>query len=156
DADRIGLMGNSMGGIETLLMMTRRNSDAMLGPGKHLKAAVALYPVCWLYNHVSGAEFNDLVDAPIRILVGSEDDYDGGADACEALLHELAPGDAAHFSLRVFRGATHIFDSFEGDFEYDDPGSHRRQGGRVRVRANSDARQQARDDLAQFFANALK
>jgi uncharacterized protein len=149
-------MGSSMGGIETLLMMTRRNNDAVLGTGKHLRAAVALYPICWLYNHVPGADFSDLVDAPIRILVGSEDDYDGGAEACEALLHDLAPGDAAHLSLRVLQGATHVFDSFEGDYEYDDPGSHRREGGRVRVHANPAAREQARDDLAQFFANALK
>jgi uncharacterized protein len=156
DADRIGLMGSSMGGIETLLMMTRRNNDAVLGSGKHLRAAVALYPICWLYNHVPGADFSDLVDAPIRILVGSDDDYDGGAEACEALLHDLAPGDAAHLSLRVLQGATHVFDSFEGDYEYDDPGSHRREGGRVRVHANPAAREQARDDLAQFFANALK
>jgi len=96
-------MGSSMGGIETLLMMTRRDNDAVLGPGKHLRAAAALYPICWLYNHVSGAQFNNLVDAPIRILVGTEDDYDGGADACEALSHELAPGDVAHLSLRVIR-----------------------------------------------------
>ena len=33
DANRIGLLGSSMGGIEALLMMTRRNSDAVLGPG---------------------------------------------------------------------------------------------------------------------------
>ena len=156
DADRIGLLGSSMGGIETLLLMTRRNSDAVLGSGIHFRAAAALYPICWLYNHELGAEFSGLVDAPIRILIGSEDDYDGGADACEGLLHGLASVDAAHLSLRVFRGATHIFDSFEGDYEYDDPGSHRRQGGRVRVHANPEARQQARDDLAQFFANALK
>jgi dienelactone hydrolase len=156
NADRIGLFGSSMGGIETMLMMTRRNSDAVLGPGKHLRAAAALYPICWLYNHVPGAEFSDLVDAPIRILVGSEDDYDGGADACEGLLHELAPSDAAHLSLRVLPGATHLFDSFESDYEYDDPASRRRRGGRVHVRANPEARQQARDDFAQFFANALK
>jgi dienelactone hydrolase len=156
DGDRIGLMGGSMGGIETLLMMTRQNSDAVLGPGRHLRAAAALYPACWLYNHVPGAQFSDLVDAPIRILVGSDDDYDGVGDACESLLHELAPGDAAHLSLRVFRGATHLFDNFEGDYEYDDPASHRRLGGHVRIHANPEARQQARDDLAQFFANALK
>jgi dienelactone hydrolase len=156
DANRIGLLGSSMGGIEALLMMTRRNSDAVLGPGKHLKAAAALYPICWLYNHVPGADFGDLVDAPIRILVGGDDDYDDGADACEVLLHALAPSDVAHISLRVFRGATHLFDGFEGDYEYDDPASHRRLGGLVRVHANPEARQQARDDLAQFFANALK
>lgn len=156
DAERIGLMGSSMGGIETLLMMTRRNSDAILGHDVHLKAAVALYPACWLYNHAPGADFADLVDAPVRILVGSEDDYDGGPGACETLLRDLAPPDARHVSLRVFSGATHIFDSFEGAYEYNDPASHRRQGGIVRVQPNPEARQQARDDLVQFFTSALK
>jgi dienelactone hydrolase len=156
DSQRIGLMGSSMGGIETLLMMTRRHSDAILGQDVHLKAAVALYPICWLYNRVPGADFVDLVDAPVRILVGSEDDYDGGGSACEALLRDLAPSDAAHLSLRVFSGATHIFDSFAGAFEYNDPTANRRQGGIIHVRPDAQARQQARDDLTQFFATALK
>ena len=102
DASRIGILGESMGGIETLLMMTRHNSDAILGPGVHFQAAVALYPICWLYNHVPGADFADLVDAPVRIMVGSADDYDGGGDACKQLLSELSPVDAAHVSLRIF------------------------------------------------------
>ena len=156
DADRIGVFGSSMGGIEALLMMTRRNSDAVLGVGKHLRAAAALYPICWLYNHVPGAELSDLVDAPIRILVGSEDDYDSGAGACEALLHDLKPRDGANLSLRVFQGAMHLFDIFEGDYEYEDPTSHRRQGGSVRVHANPEARQQTRDDLVKFFTNAFR
>ena len=42
DADRIGVFGSSMSGIEALLMMTRRNRDAVLGVGKHLTAAAAL------------------------------------------------------------------------------------------------------------------
>jgi hypothetical protein len=53
-----------MGGRETLLMMTKRNSDVLLGQGVHFKAAVAFYPICWRYNHVPGADFGDLVDAP--------------------------------------------------------------------------------------------
>jgi len=156
NAQRIGLMGSSMGGIETLLLMTHRNSDAILGRDVHLKAAVALYPACWLYNHVPGADFADLVDAPVRILVGSEDDYDGGPGACETLLRDLAPRDAAHVSLRVFSGATHLFDSFEGAYEYNDPASHRRQGGVVRVRPNPEAREQARNEVVQFFTAAFK
>jgi uncharacterized protein len=155
DASRIGSMGSSMGGIETMLMMTHRNSDVLLGQHVHLKAAVALYPVCWLYNHVPGADFADLVDAPIRILVGSEDDYDGGQAACEVLLRNLAPGDAAHLSLRAFVGATHQFDVFDGPREFNDPGANRRKGGIVRVRPDPEARQQARDDLVAFFAAAF-
>jgi uncharacterized protein len=156
DPARIGLFGESMGGIETLLMMTRHNSDAILGEGMRFKAAMALYPICWLYNHVPGADFADLVDAPVRIMVGDADDYDGGGDACRQLLSELAPSDAAHVSLRVFPSATHIFDSFAGAYQFDDPGANRRQGGVIHVRPDPEARQQARDDLVAFFTSALR
>jgi dienelactone hydrolase len=54
DAQHIGLMGSSMGGGETLLMMTRHWSVAILGPDAQIIAAVALYPVCCVYNHVGG------------------------------------------------------------------------------------------------------
>jgi dienelactone hydrolase len=156
DAARIGLLGSSMGGIETMLMMTRRNSDAILGQGNRVKAAAAIYPACWLYNHVPDADFGDLVDAPLRIVIGSEDDYDDGSDACEALLRQLAPSDAVHVSLRVLVGATHGFDNFEGSYEFTDPTSHRRKGGTVRIHPNPGARQEARDDLVRFFTAAFE
>jgi dienelactone hydrolase len=156
DASRIGMLGSSMGGIQTLLMMTRHNSDAVLGPDVHMKAAVAFYPVCWLYNHVPGADFGDLVDAPIRIFVGSADDYDGGASACEALVQSLSPGDRAHVTMRTFVGATHEFDVFDGAREFPDPGANRRQGGTIHVRPDPHAREEARDDLVAFFSTALK
>lgn len=155
DPARIGLLGFSLGGIQTMLMMTRHNSDAILGSGNHLRAAVALYPICWLYNYVPGADFAELVDAKIRILVGSEDDYDDGPGACEDLLRHLAPSDSPHVSLKVLAGATHIFDSLEGSYEFPDPASHRRKGGTVRVRADPAAREEARDDLVRFFTAAF-
>ncbi len=155
DMSRVGILGESMGGIQTLLMMTQHNSDTILGPGVHFKAAVALYPICWLYNHVPGADFKDLVDAPVRIMVGDADDYDGGGDACKELVSELAPQDAAHLSVRVFPGATHIFDSFAGAYEFNDPGANRRKGGTIHVRPDPQARKQARDDLVAFFVAAF-
>ncbi|MEX3853149.1 dienelactone hydrolase family protein [Paraburkholderia sp. BR10923] len=155
DASRIGILGSSMGAIESLLMMTHRHSDALLGDQVHLKAAVAFYPVCWLFNHVPGAEFGNLVDAPVRIFVGTADDYDGGDAACQDLLHSLPPKDAMHLSIRSFPGATHEFDVFDGPREFNDPGANRRHGGTIRVRPDPQARQQARDDLVQFFTNAF-
>ncbi len=155
DMSRVGLLGESMGGIQTLLMMTQHNSDAVLGAGLHFQAAVALYPICWLYNHVPGADFKDLVGAPVKIMVGDADDYYGGGDACKQLLSELAPADAAHVSLRVFPGATHIFDTFAGVYEFSDPGANRRHGGTIHVRPNPEATQQARDDLVAFFTAAF-
>jgi dienelactone hydrolase len=155
DAARIGLMGSSMGAGETMFMMTRHNSDSILGPGVHFKAAAALYPVCWRFNHVPDSDFNDLVDAPIRIMVGDADDYDDGADACEQLRTELAPVDASHVSVRVFPGGTHIFDSFTGPYEFNDPRANRRNGGTVHVRPDAEARRQARDELVGFFTTTL-
>jgi dienelactone hydrolase len=155
DATRIGILGESMGGIETLLIMTKRNSDAVLGKGVRLKAAVAIYPICWLYNHVPGADFSDLVDSPIRIMVGDADDYDGGGGACKELLGALTPPDATHISLRIFPGATHIFDTFAGAYEFSDPGANRRNGGVIHVRPDTEAREQARDDLVAFFSTTL-
>jgi hypothetical protein len=89
-------------------------------------------------------------------MIGGADDYDGGGAACEALQHDLAPRDAAHISVCVFPGATHILDSFSGAYEFSDPGANRRKGGIVHVRPDEQARQQARDDLVRFFAAALK
>jgi len=156
DASRVGIMGESMGGIETLLIMTRHNSDLVLGPEQHFKAAAVLYPICWLYNHVSGADFRNLIDAPIRIMVGSADDYDGGGEACQTLVSELSPSDAAHISVRIFPGATHIYDSFTDPYEFPDPGANRRQGGIIHVRADPEARRQTRDDLVNFFGSTLR
>ena len=125
----MALFGESMGGIQTLLMMTQHNSDAVLEPGVHMKAAVALDPICWLYNHVPGADFRDLVNAPIKIMVGSADDYDGGGNACRTMISELSSQDETHVSLLAFPGATHIFDSFTAPRQFDDPGANPRQGG---------------------------
>ena len=156
DSERIGLTGMSFGAIETVLLMTRRHSDAVLGQGRHLQAALALYPGCFLYNHKPGFELANLVDAPLRIFVGTDDDLDDGQGACEALIRDLAPADAAHLSLRVFANAAHGFDGFDGAAEFRDPLAHHGQGGITHIRPNPEAREQARIDLVQFFAAALK
>jgi uncharacterized protein len=57
--------------------------------------------------------------------------------------------------VRVFPGATHIFDSFTGPYEFNDPRANRRKGATVRVRPDAEARRQARDDLVAFFTTAL-
>lgn len=89
-------------------------------------------------------------------MVGSDDDYDGGGNACRTMIPELSPPDAAHLSLRVFPGATHIFDTFTTPYEFPDPGANRRQGSVIHVRPDPETRQQARDDMVSFFARRGK
>ena len=156
DASRIGLMGMSLGGIETMLMMTRRYSDAILGRGQHFQAAAALYPVCYRYNHAVGYEFGGLVDAPVRVLIGAADQLDDGSGPCEALAHDLAPADAKHLSVHVFANATHAFDGFDGPADQNNPSTHRGQGGINHIEPNPQAREEARKDVVAFFTSALK
>ena len=141
-----------------MFMMTHRNSDVILGPDIHFKAAAALYPVCWRFNHVPDADFTDLVDANIRIMVGDADDYDGGGGACQQLKTELAAADAAHISVRVFPGATHIFDTFTEPYEFNDPRSNRRKGAsctsdQIRRRVGRRARTSSHSLQLNYFLN---
>jgi hypothetical protein len=112
--------------------------------------------ICGLYNHIPGANFRDLVDAPIRIMVGSADKYGGGGDVCRTMISELSPQDAAHASLRVFQGATHIFDSFTAPYQFNHPGANRRQGGVIHVRPDPESHQSARDEMVSFIRAALE
>ena len=86
-----------------------------------------------------------------RILVGDDDDFDAGWAACETMLRELTPTDAAHLSLYAFAGVTHEFDVFDSPREFYDPAGNRCKGGTIHVRPDPRARQQACDDLTQFF-----
>jgi uncharacterized protein len=72
------------------------------------------------------------------------------------MIGELSPQDRAHVSLRVFPGATHIFDSFTAPYQFPNPGANRRQGGVIHVRPDPEARQQARNDMVTFFRAALE
>ena len=47
DPERIGLTGMCFGAVQTMLMMTRRYSDAVLGQERQLQAGLAFYPVCF-------------------------------------------------------------------------------------------------------------
>lgn len=58
--------------------------------------------------------------------------------------------------MRVFPGATHIFDTFTEPYEFYDPRSNRRKGGIVHVMPDPEARRQARDDMVAFFRGALE
>ena len=116
---------------------------------------MAFYPIRWRFVNVPGVDFGELVDAPIRIFIGTSDDYDGRADVCEDLLRSLSPSDAAHNSIRPILCATHEFDTFDGEREFNDPRANRRHGEIVHVRPDPQAREQSRDDPVRFFSTAL-
>jgi len=61
-------------------------SSNAFGGGLLFKAHVANYPVCWGANRpfIPGSEFTN-PRAPVLLQIGTEDDYDNGADPCRVL-----------------------------------------------------------------------
>lgn len=122
DAQRIGVLGFSWGGVMSLLSAEQTYSS-LLGNGLQFAAHVAHYPVCWGYNNVPSIIFNNLTGAPVLIQVGSLDDYDEGGAPCENL--------AASFpevSVKVYPNAHHAWDRLQPPLIVQDPFSHLGEG----------------------------
>lgn len=98
DADRIGLIGWSHGGIAALTAVSKN------GIGERFSATfqsvAAFYPYC-----VAGRTFF----RPVSILIGEEDDWTPAAD-CQSL--KAGTKNTAHeIELTLLPGATHAFDN---------------------------------------------
>ena len=116
DAARIGVLGFSWGGVNTLGAAERLYAE-WFGGGRRFKAHVAHYPVCYAANAVIrglpppaqlGTQFLNLTGAPVLIQVGSLDGYDNGAAHCRALAQTVNPSNAVE--VVEYPGAQHAFD----------------------------------------------
>ena len=124
DADRIGVLGFSYGGVMSLTAAEQLYAG-MFGGGLTFKAHVAQYPVCYAANLTLpgptgpitpaefGSQFLNLTGAPVLIQVGSEDDYDNGSEPCEALAAaaNATNGDLVH--VNAYEGAFHAWDRLQ-------------------------------------------
>lgn len=103
DAMRIGAQGHSRGGSAVLTAATRRFADAVIGPGRGLKAILPAYP--W-----SGHQFLDpgVGETEVRVLMGDRDEWCSPAQVqahCQAI--RLTGGKS---SMLLVGGAGHGFD----------------------------------------------
>jgi dienelactone hydrolase len=116
DAARIGVLGFSWGGVNSLATADLLYVG-MFGGGRQFKAHVAHYPVCYAYNEQFpdlpppaqlGTQFLNLSGAPVLIQLGSEDGYDNGAAPCLALAQVVSPANSVE--VVEYSGAQHAFD----------------------------------------------
>jgi dienelactone hydrolase len=127
DAARIGVLGFSWGGVNSLgtaeLLYT-----GLFGGGRRFKAHVAHYPVCYAFNEVIpglpppaqlGTQFLNLTGAPVLVQLGSLDGYDNGAENCEALAAAVNPADSV--KVVEYPGAEHAFDRLMVPIVVNDP-----------------------------------
>jgi dienelactone hydrolase len=155
DADRIGVMGFSWGGVVTMLSATKPYTEKFAPEGLGFAAHVAFYPVCWGYNTVPGHEFRELTGAPVLILAGELDTYDAPTSATD-LVAGLSEEARKHVSAHVYPGATHGW-NIQGDVDVtiDDPFSHRGRGGEVRITSNREIAEKSRVRTEGFFREAF-
>jgi dienelactone hydrolase len=97
DADRVAVLGNSMGGSSALFAVDRGGVEKMFY--RKFQAAIAYYPYC--RNHLG------VMTAPTMILIGEEDDWNPAA-ACREMV-ERPRTEGARVDLHVYPGAHHGF-----------------------------------------------
>jgi len=167
DAARIGVLGFSWGGVNSLATADLL-SVGMFGGGRQFKAHVAHYPVCWGHNAVIpglpppaqfGTQFLNLTGAPVLIQLGSQDGYDNGAAPCLALAQAVNPANVVE--VVEYSGAQHAFDRLMVPIVVSDPfgnqGSFFATGIVPQVTLAPDVAQAhaARERLVRFFRRNL-
>jgi len=119
DPARIGVIGFSWGAVVSLATAEQAYAG-MFGGGLRFAAHVANYPTCYGANNAAipvllpnlekGAQFLYPTGAPILVQIGTEDDYDNGAEACLALAEMINSTQGEVMTVNVYEGAAHAFD----------------------------------------------
>jgi uncharacterized protein len=131
DAARIGVLGFSWGGVNTLATADL-TYVGWFGGGRQFKAHVAHYPVCYGANAVIpglpppaqfGTRVLDLTGAPVLIQLGSQDGYDLGAGPCRALAQAVNPANT--IEVVEYNDAEHAFDRLMVPIVVSDPFGNR-------------------------------
>jgi dienelactone hydrolase len=99
NAERVALLGQSMGGSATLYAIDRNAVRQYFS--QRFRAAIAYYPRC-------GVVPEPAMTAPMLILIGEADQWNS-ADACTTMKN-LARPESASISLTVYPGVHHAFD----------------------------------------------
>ena len=136
DAERIGVIGFSWGGVLSMLTATEQYMS-LTGAPYRFAGHVAHYPLCWLYNNTDapGFEFSNLTGAPVMIQTGALDDYDQ-PESCPLMMSNLLEADRELVHLKVYKNAYHAWDRLEPELLVTDAASHLGTGGDVLLSPN--------------------
>jgi uncharacterized protein len=162
DAQRLGVMGFSWGGLMTVLLSSELVQERL---GKDVPRPVAFapfYPTCsllarLLVNPLSAFyhAHTRMSGAPMLIQVGTRDDFEEGERSCDALVAMWPAAAREHTTVRYVEGATHGFDSQGPGSNLYVKFSHAGRGGMVSVVPSPKDAVEARQAVVNFFVNHL-
>src|SRR5262245_4571983 len=161
DPNRIGVMGFSWGGVMSGLMSSAELTGQYTAGKARFAAHLALYPVCASHASVLAGEatyfpastYREVTGKPVHFLAGDKDDYDD-PDGCNKFIDALPEKVRHHFSLTIYVGATHGWDSRSSGV-YPDRAANKGKGGYVNVIADPAIAKQSREFAVLFFAKNL-
>ena len=171
DPEKVGVLGFSWGGVITMAAAEELYAG-QFGGGLTFAAHAAHYPVCYGYNNPfipplnppseRGTQWLNLTGVPVLIQIGTEDDYDNGAENCISLKDDLLdPEDAQQVEVVAYEGAYHAWDRLLVPITVQDPfadeGSIFMTGMFPEVEIIPDVEQayESRDKVVEFFREAL-
>jgi len=163
NAERLGVMGFSWGGVMTVLLASEQVQEQL---GKDVPRPVAFapfYPVCTnMARFLRSAEHNfynahtRMSASPMLIHIGTHDHYEDGERPCDAFVAMWPAAARERTIVRNVEGATHGFDSQVGSRRFYDEFAFAGRGGTVHVIASPKDAAEARQAVVTFFVEQLK
>jgi uncharacterized protein len=163
NAERLGVMGFSWGGVMTVLLSSELVQEQL---GKDVPRPVAFapfYPVCTNMARFLRSTKHNLYNAharmsasPMLIHIGTNDHYEEGERPCDAFVAMWPAAARERTIVRNVEGASHGFDSQVGSRRFYDEFAFAGRGGTVHVIASHKDAADARQAVMAFFVEQLK
>ena len=163
NAERLGVMGFSWGGVMTVLLSSELVQEQL---GKDVPRPVAFapfYPVCTNMARFLQSTKHNFYNAhtrmsasPMLIHIGTNDHYEGGERPCDAFVAMWPAAARERTIVRNVEGATHGFDAQAGSRRFYDEFAFAGRGGTVHVIASPKDATEARQAIVTFFVEHLK
>jgi uncharacterized protein len=163
NAERLGVMGFSWGGVMTVLLSSELVQEQL---GKDVPRPVAFapfYPVCTNMARFLRSSQHNFYNAhtrmsasPMLIHIGTHDHYEEGERPCDAFVAMWPAAARERTIVRNVEGATHGFDSQAGSRRFYDEFAFAGRGGTVHVIASHKDAAEARQAVVTFFVEQLK
>jgi dienelactone hydrolase len=163
NAERLGVMGFSWGGVMTVLLSSELVQEQLAKDVPRPVAFAPFYPVCTNMARFLRSPKHNFYNAhtrmsasPMLIHTGTQDHYEEGERPCDAFVAMWPAAARERTIVRNVEGATHGFDSQAGSRRFYDEFAFAGRGGTVHVIASPKDAAEARQAVVTFFVQHLK